>query len=141
MTTRRLIFFQLMLFVILLVSSCTKEAAPTNVTPELLKSGTWKISLFIENGKNQTDYFTSHKFNFTDTSIISQRSSGKEFNGSYLLTEKDGKNKMSIIYPEIIPEGFLLGDWDIIKCSDHEIQLGFHPSYNSYHYQCTFKKI
>jgi hypothetical protein len=116
----RLLFLITMLSVAFI--SCKKDDDnPTTNDTSGVSTGTWKVSLFTDSGKNETANFSSYSFTFKNDGTAtandkpgtwSINSSKTKFNINF--GEKSDANK---------PLGELTDDWVIISVTSNEIKL------------------
>lgn len=121
---------QLVLFVglaTLLVVSCKKNS--TKKMEKNITDGTWKVTLFSEDGSNETSYFSSYSFTFSDDGTASATNGASTVTGSW-STSDDNSNDDSpsdlhfnLTFPDVSNFDELSDDWHVISQSDNTIEL------------------
>lgn len=88
-------------------------------------TGTWRVSLFTDNGTNETIDFAGYSFSFNGNGTVSATKSGTTQNGTWSLSAGSGKFNIDL-GPKTNankPLGELTDDWKIIVTSFSEIKL------------------
>lgn len=115
---RRLILLAVPLFI--LFSSCHKDDNNNSNTD--ISSGTWRVTLFTDSGKDETSDFSGYSFTFGNGGVLTAAKSGSSKTGTWNkgsdfnidLGDKSDSNK---------PLGELTDNWEIISITSSEIKL------------------
>ena len=109
---------------ILLSTSCTRESVSNDNNPNIIAtSGTWRVSLFSERGKDETADFAGYSFSFNANGNLEATRNGTTQQGTWStgsgrfyidLGPKTDTNK---------PLGELTDDWVILSSTATEIRL------------------
>jgi hypothetical protein len=91
------------------------------IRDNLLNDDGWIISLFTEEGKDETQYFTAYTFNFHSNGNVMARSANDSINGSYSVSTDDGKIELSMSFPNQGNFGELTDDWYFITQDQDKI--------------------
>ncbi len=108
--------------------SCTKDDSSTDNTPaqldENFTSGTWKVTLFEEDGVNQTGYFNGYNFNFNTNKTVVATNSSNTVNGSWNSFVDSGSTKFDLNFNALSgPFEEISEDWRVISNSATKIEL------------------
>ena len=112
-------------FSLLLLTACSRSNSVTANTTQVVTSGTWSISLFTDNGNDETSNFTGFRFAFNTNGILSVQKNSITQSGTWSVDEtsnifnidlgpKDNTNQ---------PLGNLTDNWLIISKSNNLISL------------------
>ena len=92
-----------------------------------VKSGTWRITSFIDSGKNETSNFTGYSFSFNDNSILTASNSSNTVNGTWSITDDSSNSSNDVDFNIVFtsPNNFeeLSEDWDIVSINNTKIDL------------------
>jgi hypothetical protein len=123
------------LMTIMIVTSCSSEdnggiiidTANIQQISETAKSGTWRITSFIDSGKNETAHFVGYDFTFNDNGTITASNGSNSINGTWSVSNGSSSNSSNIDFDIAFasPNNFeeLSEDWDIISISNAKIDL------------------
>lgn len=147
----------LMGMVALGVLSCSGDDSPSttntngNITEvvNIAKAGTWKITSFVEDGKDETQHFTGYAFTFGANNVLTAVGGVATYNGTWSVTKdnsSDDDNSTSDVDFNIgflSPETFtdLSDDWDILEKTSTKIKLIDVSGGNGGTDYLTFEKI
>lgn len=147
----------LMGMVALGVLSCSGDDSPSttntngNVTEvvNIAKAGTWKITSFVEDGKDETQHFAGYAFTFGANNVLTAVGGVATYNGTWSVTKdnsSDDDNSTSDVDFNIgflSPETFtdLSDDWDIMEKTSTKIKLIDVSGGNGGTDYLTFEKI
>lgn len=119
--------------------SCSNNDDEANLSPSPqvnqletnLKDGTWRVSRFVDAGKDETSDFNGFAFVFQNDGNVSVRANSREFVGTWSITDdnsNDDSNELSDLdfnlqfnLSNALEE--LTDDWDIVSQSSTELQL------------------
>lgn len=107
---------------ILLFGSCKKQTI--NQVEKSVIQGEWKVTLFEEDGVNETSDFTNFRFTFKKNGTVEVKSSSTlVYTGSWKV-EKDSDHVEFVLgLGEIDPLGELTDDWHIESHSETKLEL------------------
>ena len=120
------------LLCILIAISCTQDeqASPTqNFTGDDLETGSWKITSFVDSGKDETYHFTGYIFTFSDNGNITANNGNTTINGTWSLDEgnsqDDSPDDADLIIFFNIQNDFeeLNEDWHLVSQSETRIEF------------------
>lgn len=108
--------------------SCQKNDDDFTTTDNLngnlpVSSGTWYVTLFSEDGSQETSRFYNYQFTFQPNGIITAVKGSTEIKGSWKKISDSGKTKMVITFPNVSPFDELNEDWEILLQNQDVIQL------------------
>lgn len=114
--------FSLMAAVCLSLIACSKDDDNANNNPGAVTTGTWRVTLFTDSGKDETSDFSGYTFTFNSNGGAVAAKGGTSKNGTWSQNSrfnidfgaKSDANK---------PLGELTDDWVIISQSNTEIKL------------------
>ena len=95
----------------------TKCSSLSGLVETLKDSDDWKITSFIEDGKDETFKFTLFTFNFQSNGQLVATSDGQTVNGTYRVFCDDGKLEMSMSFSADSPLRELNDDWYFLSQS------------------------
>ena len=127
------LFYVLMLPCILLATfSCSDDsddnppAATAVQIRNTLLPGTWKITLFSEDGVNQTTNFSGYNFDFNASDVLLAENGTNNYAGTWTITvDDDSPGKLDFNIAFAGPNNFseLSEDWDIVQRTDTKLVL------------------
>ncbi len=117
-------------------SSPTDNTADINQTTNIVTSGDWIISSFIDSGQDETNDFNGYTFQFNPNGNLIATKGATTVNGTWSITDddddssdddSDGDSSNDIDFNILFnaPDEFtdLSDDWDIVSRSDTRIEL------------------
>lgn len=124
-------FFSCLLITALFIGqSCSRGSDDTNaqnsqVQVQTVTSGTWRVTLFTEHGKDETNNFAGYSFQFMPSGTVSATKSGITKNGAWSISANSNKYNIDLgaKTDSNKPIGELTDDWRIISISTTEIKL------------------
>jgi len=129
------LFYVLMLPCILLATiSCSDDpddkAPPATVTKVVstMSSGTWKITLFSEDGVMETANYNGYNFDFNGSNVLLAENGTNNYSGTWSVTNDDDDDSSNTLDFNIAfagPDNFLelSEDWDILQRTDNKLVL------------------
>jgi hypothetical protein len=117
------------IFSLLLVLSCTKDNISIAEVKSNVQTGTWRITKFIDSGKDETNYFTGYNFTFNSSGVLNANNGTNNYNGTWSITDSnsndDSPNDLDFnIYFNLTNKFLDLNDdWDFISQSSTKIEL------------------
>lgn len=131
----------LQLFPILLISlsalftlaSCSNDN-PADLTPTVVQnnvqSGAWRITSFIDSGKDETSHFAGYTFTFDDDGTITSTSNTVTYSGNWSITDNNSNDDspgsdidFNIFFNLSNDFEDLNEDWHIVSQSSTRIEL------------------
>jgi len=115
----------LSLMFILISSSCKKEdnsnSAPS--VSSIVTQGNWRVTLYSENGVNETSKFSNYSFTFNSNGTVSAVSSGSTVSGTWSNANDDSQHKLILNFSN--PSTFveISDDWHIVEQTSVKIRL------------------
>lgn len=125
---RSIFLYGVVLFFGITLSSCDDKSDKNqvkNVTDDV-QTGTWKITSFIDSGKDETYHFTSYSFDFQGGGVVTAVSSSNTVTGTWSVTSgssSSSNNKFNLNFGPDDPFEDLNDDWDIQENSSNKIKL------------------
>ena len=84
-----------LLVLTLIVASCSKTTqAPS--TRSILQQGKWKISLYSDNGSNETDFYSGYQFTFSSNGNVAVSTGSNSQTGTWSPGTDETQNKLSL---------------------------------------------
>lgn len=127
----------LLLFVLNVASMCSNDdnsnatADPTPVV-NTVTSGTWRITLYDDNGVNETNNYSNYIFTFNSNGVLTA-SNSTSYNGTWSVTTStsnddnpDNDLDFNIAFVAPAPNSFtddLTDDWEIVSYTATKIEL------------------
>ncbi len=110
-----------------LVVAC-KKITPNNVE-KTMTEGTWKVTLFSEDGVNETFHFSGYSFVFNENSQVTAENGSITMNGTWSVSNDSSDDDSSsdidfnLSFDALNNFDELTDDWDIISRTDSKIEL------------------
>ncbi|QHS60164.1 lipocalin family protein [Chitinophaga agri] len=110
------------------VMSCSNndDNNPTpTIDPQAPTTGTWRVTLFTDSGKDETSDFTGYSFTFDSngTAVATKGSTSKDGTWSIGSSSRDFNLNFGAKSDANKPLGELTDDWEIISVTATEIKL------------------
>ncbi len=135
---KKLLFYPLIacMFLVNTASMCSSDddssSSSTDVTPivNTVTDGTWRITLFDEDGNNHTNDFTGYDFTFGDSNVLTATNGSSTVTGYWSVTNDDsnddnpsGDINFNIVFSS--PDDFaeLSEDWHILERTSTKLRL------------------
>jgi hypothetical protein len=123
--------FLLMSFMFLSCETSDDEMEYTGISLTEIKayaeSGTWTVSLFEEEGIDETSDFMGFGFTFNSGGVLSAVDGDNLITGAWSITSDDDINEdaieFNIFFESPLNFSELSEDWDIVSYSDTRIEL------------------
>ena len=134
-------FLSIILIILVSFTSCSSDDdASNNSNNEALiqdvinvvQSGTWRITSFVDSGQNETSDFTGYDFTFMSNGTLSATNGGTNMNGIWSVTDSSTSSSSSdddidfninFNVSEEDPFEDLNDDWDIVSYSANQLNL------------------
>ena len=118
---KKIILLSVAIFVSsLLIISCSKENI-TNVASYVTK-GTWRVTLYQENGISKLYYFSNYDFTFYNSTVTATKNASTVA-GTFSTKYIDSKNKLVLNFGNTSPFNQLNDDWEILEESATKIRM------------------
>lgn len=92
-------------------------------------AGTWRVTLFEEDGVNETTNYAGYNFTFGSNSVLTSTNGTNSYSGTWSISDSnsndDTLNDLHFNISFSAPKDFadLSDDWDIIERTDTRIKL------------------
>jgi hypothetical protein len=92
-------------------------------------AGTWRVTLFEEEGKNETAHFAGYNFTFGASNVLTSTNGSNTYTGTWSISDSNSNDdSMDDLHFNIsfsAPNDFvdLSDDWDILERTDAKIKL------------------
>ena len=120
------------LAVVFLFASCSNSSDPSvpsqTVIQNNVQSDSWKITSFIDSGKDETSHFSGYTFTFGSNGILTA-TNGSAYTGSWSITDSnsndDSVDNLDFNIQFNLGNDFddLSEDWSIVSQSSSRIEL------------------
>lgn len=110
----------LVIFSIFMLSSCGKKQTIKSIEEDII-SGKWKVSLFQEDGVNETSDFSTYEFIFSPDGTVIASASGVSTNGSWGTSKDDDHIDFNLSLQ--VPLDELSDDWEVLSNTSDKIEL------------------
>ncbi len=133
-----------------MVFACSKDQVqpdnPSGVQDltEVLLEGSWVITLFIDDGDDDTYYFDGYTFSFQpgDSVVATSSQSGQRIQGTWQTRFDDGRVELWLNFSTGSDEFRELNeDWYLIEASDDRIRLEYDYDDDDDSYLLTFERV
>ena len=130
--------------------SCTNSdpADPSqNVIQNNVQSGNWKITSFIDSGKDETSHFNGYTFTFANNGVLTSTNGNITYTGTWSITESNSNDDnpadldFNILFNLTNDFEDLIEDWHFISQSPDRIELIHISGGNGGTDYLTFEKI
>ena len=115
--------YYLIILTLVALSSCKKDdnSGSTQDIVQVVTSGTWRITSFVESSENKTADFAGYTFSFESNSQLIASLSGTNTIGSWRWD--DGSSKFHISIGNGTPLSDFTDDWLILEKTETLIRL------------------
>jgi hypothetical protein len=100
--------------------SCSKDNL-SNVASYVTK-GTWRVTLYQENGISKLYYFSNYDFTFYNSTVTATKNTST-ITGTFSTKYVDSKNKLVLNFGNTSPFNQLNDDWEILEESAIKIRM------------------
>ncbi len=122
--------YGLVVLCLTLTLSCSKDDALSDdksnnavSNRNIENSGIWYVTLFSEDGRNQTNQYYGYAFEFKSSGLLTASKSSELLKGSWKYVTDSGKLKILITFPNIGKFDDLTEDWELIQETENIIRL------------------
>lgn len=123
-----------LLSVSMVMASCTKDETITDdqVVEEIqsnVKTGTWRITKFIDSGVDETNHFSGYNFTFSSTGALTASNGVNNYIGTWSITDSNSNDDspddldFNIFFNLTNDFEDLIDDWDIVTQTPTKIEL------------------
>ena len=113
-----------MTFLVFGLSSCAKDKSSTDPsTSDIVGQGTWKITLYNNNGNEETQNFAGYTFTFNSNGAIAAVKNASTMNGTWNTGADDSHNKLILDFGMEVQFSELNEDWVILEQTASKIRL------------------
>lgn len=111
---------------LMFASSCSKDDDASNISTTAsttLKSGTWKISMYVDDGNDETSNFSSFNFTFANGGVVTATNSVLTATGTWSAGTDNSTPKLNLAFtnPALFVE--LTEDWEILAVTNTTVSL------------------
>lgn len=124
---KQVVWFRGALLALLIVAgaACKKSsetAGPVNVGG-YLESGSWRVSLFVDNGQDASTDFSGYHFTFGQAGVLTATNSTNNATGYWGSGLDDGVSKLTLFFQSPLNFQRLNDDWNVRNASVSRIEL------------------
>jgi hypothetical protein len=133
---KRLSFYSVLacLFFINTASMCSADddsPVDTSAVVNTISQGTWRITLFDEDGNDHTNNFNGYNFTFADSNVLTAENGTNTYTGFWSVTSDDssdddnpsGDIDFNILFSSPANFSELSEDWHILERTSTKIRL------------------
>jgi hypothetical protein len=120
----------MLLFVGLALVACsnnsnmgTTNQSPSSISNFLLSGDGLIISLLMDEGENETDYFEGYVFLFDTNGTVSASNGSMTVDGTYSVFQDDGRTELAMNFPTVGEFDELDDDWYFISINQNTIRF------------------
>lgn len=119
----------IILLALVALLSCDDDNSSINQgsVTDTMKRGTWRVTSFIEDGNDETYYFTGYTFTFGSSNVLTATKNTNTYSGTWVVTNSSSSGtKFKITFPiPPAPADFdeLNDDWNVLTMTDSKIEL------------------
>jgi hypothetical protein len=132
----------LLMLSLTVLSACDKnDDNPANMDVRTVAtSGTWKITYFFDDSRDQTSIFSGYAFTFGANNMLTAVKANSSIPGTWATDTDDSKSKLVIAFAG--PSGFdeLTEDWLVVQSTSSMIKLQHTSGGNGTIDYLTFEK-
>ena len=103
--------------------SSTNPIIPSNPISTIVQQGSWRITLYNDNGTDETSNFTGYSFKFNSNGTITATKGGSTVNGTWSKGTDDSQPKLYLNFGATNPFDSLTSDWRITSQNTSKIVL------------------
>jgi hypothetical protein len=133
----KLVSILALVYILNVASMCSSDDDNSNTsadpTPVIntVNSGTWRITLYEDNGVNETNNYSNYIFTFNSNGVLTAANS-TSYNGTWSVTASNSNDDsqddldFNIAFLAPAPNAFtddLTDDWDVVSYTANRIQL------------------
>lgn len=133
-------------FMVLTFGACNKDDNSDNNTPnsssadqtkQIVESGSWRVTSFIDSGNDETSDFDGYSFSFSENGTVTATKGSETVNGTWSITDDNSNSSSDDDGDSTDDDDFILffavpadsefedlnDDWDFITVSNSKIEL------------------
>jgi hypothetical protein len=124
--------FLIFLSVFFTLASCS-NGDPVNLTPTVIENnvqaGGWRITSFIDSGKDETNHFAGYTFTFGANHVLTSTNGSSTYTGTWSVTDSNSNDDnpddidFNIFFNVTNDFEDLSEDWHIVSQSSTRIEL------------------
>lgn len=126
------------------MTSCKNDdnstPSPSSGLNNNLQSGSWRITLFAEDGNNQTSHYTGYTFTFGNGGVVTATNGSNTVTGAWVTGSDDSTSKLILTFTAS-PFTELNEDWRVLEQSNTKIRLQHISGGNGGVDDLVFEKI
>lgn len=103
-----------------ILASCSKKQTIKAIDEDLTQ-GTWKVTLFEEDGVNETSDYSAYSFTFNSDGNVTAALSSASVSGTWKSEKDDDHVDFILTLP--IPLDDLSDDWEVVSNSSTKLEL------------------
>jgi hypothetical protein len=120
------------LFLTVLLTACSSNNEDTNLPSSeiesIAKSGTWRVTKFIDSNTDETNHFSGFNFTFQDNGVLTSSNGSINYQGTWSISSSSNDDSnddadFNIFFNLTNDFEDLNDDWDIISISENKIEL------------------
>ena len=124
------LFFPLLLLCVFLTQSCSRSgddtvSTTTTAQTQAVSTGTWRVTLFTDSGKDETSDFSGYSFQFNSNGSLTATKGNTTKTGTWSIGSSSNKFNIDLgaKTDSNKPLGELTDDWRIVSITGSEIKL------------------
>jgi hypothetical protein len=126
------------------MTSCKNDdnnsPSPSATLNSNLQTGTWRITLFAEDGDNQTSHYSGYNFTFSNGGVVTATNGSNTVTGVWVTGSDDSTPKLILTFTAA-PFTELNEDWRVLEQSSTKIRLQHISGGNGGVDDLVFEKI
>lgn len=105
------------------------EWPPKQQIEDFMISGSWRITKFVDSGKDETNHFTGYDFVFNENGVLDSSNGTNTYSGTWSITDSNSNDDspddldFNILFNLTNDFEDLNDDWDILSVSASKIEL------------------
>ena len=125
--------FLIPILILFVALGCTDDDEPANIPQNQIESdlqnGTWRITKFIDSGKDETNDFSGYSFTFKNSGVLNASNGTNNYDGTWSITDSnsndDSEDDLDFNINFNLSNDFedLNDDWNFISQSSIKIEL------------------
>lgn len=127
--------FSLIFVISIFIYSCSSNDDITNISSTQneiqtnVESGTWRITEFIDSGRDETNDFTGYTFNFNASGVLNANNGTNNYDGTWSIADSNSNDDsqddldFNIFFNLTNDFEDLNDDWDFISQTSSKIEL------------------
>lgn len=118
--------FIVMFVIATVLTSCKNDdnssPSPSATLNSNLQAGSWRITLFAEDGDNQTSHYSGYNFTFSNGGVVTATNGSNTVTGVWVTGSDDSTSKLILTFTAA-PFTELNEDWRVLEQSGTKIRL------------------